>query len=287
MKLLLIPIMLLFLAACTNDESVNEECTKKYPNNFFSRVDCFGNLEKERAEERRLAATKEAERQAQAVREAEERRLNAAAVREQEEAAAKIRPCLASDIIRMERLVKQTQGLITYSSTLAEIQPIISEFIKNQESSNIFNQFDVAEIFPADDDIKKRVLVFKVFSTCKGTQFMLVINVVADPVGQLLSYGVWASGSPKGYKAGYIDYLAVDYVQQRDAANKAAAAKLNSTQSANQVTSDPCAPGLTREQRLDRLKQFGIIRQTSEGTFEAGGRSVAFNPFGGQMFHCR
>jgi hypothetical protein len=286
MKHLLTLIMLLFLAACTNDESVNEECTKKYPNNFFSRVDCFGNLAKERAEERRLAAIKEAERQAQADREAEERRRNAAAEREREEAAAKIRPCLASDIVRMEQLVKQTQALITHSSTLAEIQPIIREFLKNQESNNVFNPFNEAEIVPAEDDIKKRVLVFRIFSTCTGTQFTLLVNVTADPAGKLLKYGVWASNSPKGYKTGYIDDLAVDYVQQREAANKAAA-RSNGTPPTSQVASDPCAPNLTPQQRLDRLKQYGPLKQTSERSFEAGWRSITFSSYGNQLLSCR
>lgn len=286
MKNLLLPIILLFLAACTNDESINEECTKKYPNNFFSRVDCFGNLEKEREEERRLEAEKKAKLDAQAAKAAEEHWRNAVAEQERQAAAEKIRPCLALDIVRMEDLIIQTQALITHSSTLEEIQLEISDLVKNQESNNFFNQFEEVKIYPADDDIKKRVLIFKIFSTCIGTEFMLLVNVVADTDGKLLSYGVWASDSPKGYKKGYIDYLAVNYVQERDAENIAEATKLNSAKSPNQVTSDPCAPGLTREQRLDRLKRFGTLRQTSENIFSAGIHQIIFSN-SGHIINCR
>lgn len=286
MKNLLLPIILLFLAACTNDESINEECTKKYPNNFFSRVDCFGNLEKEREEERRLEAEKKAKLDAQAAKAAEEHWRNAVAEQERQAAAEKIRPCLALDIVRMEDLIIQTQALITHSSTLEEIQLEISDLVKNQESNNFFNQFQEVKIYPADDDIKKRVLIFKIFSTCIGTEFMLLVNVVADTDGKLLSYGVWASDSPKGYKKGYIDYLAVNYVQERDAENIAEATKLNSTKSPNRVTSDPCAPGLTREQRLDRLKRFGTLRQTSENIFSAGIHQIIFSNRG-HIINCR
>lgn len=48
--------------------------------------------------------------------------------------------------------------------------------------------------------------------------------------------------------------------------------------------SDPCAPGLTRAERLKRLAAVGSVRQTGTDQFEAGSRTVMFGYNGGLIY---
>jgi hypothetical protein len=52
---------------------------------------------------------------------------------------------------------------------------------------------------------------------------------------------------------------------------------------------DPCAPGLSKSDRLKRLATHGTIRQTGQETYTAGGREVAFfsEGIGGGLLGCR
>jgi hypothetical protein len=49
---------------------------------------------------------------------------------------------------------------------------------------------------------------------------------------------------------------------------------------------DHCAPGLGREQRLERLKQYGKIRETGSNAYQAGGREIHFF-YDGSVLYCR
>lgn len=49
---------------------------------------------------------------------------------------------------------------------------------------------------------------------------------------------------------------------------------------------DHCSPGVSRQERLKRLRQYGEVRETGYGTYEAGGRSLTVME-DGQLISCR
>ncbi len=49
---------------------------------------------------------------------------------------------------------------------------------------------------------------------------------------------------------------------------------------------DHCGPGVSRQERLKRLGQYGQVRETGYGTYEAGGRSMTVME-DGQLISCR
>jgi hypothetical protein len=48
---------------------------------------------------------------------------------------------------------------------------------------------------------------------------------------------------------------------------------------------DPCAPGLSREERLKRLRTYGQVRETSTDTYEAGTHQITFGTYV-PLIHC-
>ena len=50
---------------------------------------------------------------------------------------------------------------------------------------------------------------------------------------------------------------------------------------------DHCAPNLAKAERLRRLGQYGIVRQTGPGVFEAAGRELAFFTHDNGLLNCR
>ena len=51
---------------------------------------------------------------------------------------------------------------------------------------------------------------------------------------------------------------------------------------------DPCAPGIPSSVRLERLKQFGKVRQTGPNDYEAGGHEVTLSSLSDDtLIYCR
>jgi hypothetical protein len=51
------------------------------------------------------------------------------------------------------------------------------------------------------------------------------------------------------------------------------------------ANADPCAPDLSRRERLRRLAAFGVVQQTGSGSYTAAGRTVEFL-YGGELRRC-
>ena len=49
---------------------------------------------------------------------------------------------------------------------------------------------------------------------------------------------------------------------------------------------DQCAPGLSKAERLKRLAQYGTVRQTGLGEYQAGGRRLVYLGDGAEMYSC-
>lgn len=48
---------------------------------------------------------------------------------------------------------------------------------------------------------------------------------------------------------------------------------------------DHCAPGLSKSERLERLRQHGDVRETGRNNYSAGGRSLLFS-YDGSLLYC-
>ena len=49
---------------------------------------------------------------------------------------------------------------------------------------------------------------------------------------------------------------------------------------------DPCAPSLSRQERLKRLSQYGEVRETGKQNYAAGGHTVMFG-YEGDLTYCQ
>jgi hypothetical protein len=50
---------------------------------------------------------------------------------------------------------------------------------------------------------------------------------------------------------------------------------------------DHCAPNISKTERLRRLAQHGTLRQTGDGVYEVGNRSLHFFTYDGSLINCR
>lgn len=57
--------------------------------------------------------------------------------------------------------------------------------------------------------------------------------------------------------------------------------------SSDSQIADHCAPNLSKAERLKRLTQHGSLRETGNGEYSAGDRSVLFNSYDGALIYCR
>jgi hypothetical protein len=53
-----------------------------------------------------------------------------------------------------------------------------------------------------------------------------------------------------------------------------------------EAVADPCAPGLSRQERMKRLAQYGEVRETGKHDYTAGGHTVMFG-YDGDLTYCR
>jgi hypothetical protein len=230
------------------------------------------------------------------------------------------RACIAKDIGRMEKLVKQVLSVSNEDDTM----PNLKKKIDNLLSKN-------GNIVPDDNDIKKSVLIYQIDTKC-DSEFNFLINANAKESGELSWVKVWATNAPKGYLDGYHNELSKDFDlikyerkidEAREAENAAIEKKqreyeknrslriaqqkedeqkrlmqekwrlehlpsssVNNTKLKNMTASeDPCAMGLGMGERLSRLSRFGTVRQTSQYVYTAGEHRISFD-FMGQLSSC-
>jgi hypothetical protein len=216
------------------------------------------------------------------------------------------RSCIAKDIGRMEKLVKQALSISNEDDTLPDLKKKIDRLLSQN-----------GNIVPDDDDIKKSVLIYQIDTNC-DSKFNFLINANAKESGELSWVKVWATNAPKGYLDGYHNELSKDFDlikserkidEERKAENEAhekqkkeyeqrrrederlrlerlQSSTINNNQSKNMTASDdPCAIGLGMNERLSRLSKFGTVRQTSQNVYTAGEHRISFD-FLGQLSSC-
>lgn len=213
-------------------------------------------------------------------REAERAQARAQAERAKEKEA---RICIAGDLPRMEKLAESIQAAVHENMTLEEAKAVTDKATGS-----------VGHIVPPEKDIKERVLIYSLRTQC-DSKFYLLVNVRADEKGALRWLRVWAKDPPEGYSDGLHDEFSTDFEAHRqylarvqlEAQQAAEAARRRADVKRNGTDTDPCAPNLTRDERLQRLARFGKVRQTGSRDFEAGEHNVVFSPFDGSLVYCR
>lgn len=91
-----------------------------------------------------------------------------------------------------------------------------------------------------------------------------------------------------------ISFLSEDEIKRYDEQNKptpavapaepAKAAPEKKSSPKTQLNKDPCAPDLSKAERLERLKAYGSLRQTGSDSYSAGSHSVYFS--GDTIYYC-
>ena len=250
------------------NEGVNEACATDYPNSFVARVQCIHRMD---AQEKKDKAELE-------IKKAKQISANAA------------RGCIAENIGRMESIVRELQAATDDNLTLMQLKPTFDNIIQKgntpkyieyhgevdsapQKTSEMLVSSTGKEtlIVPASDDIKERVLVAIIAPFCE-TSFNLLVNVRASESGKIDSFKVWAINPPIGYHDGLHGEFSVDYEARR-------AAKEMEAKGKKSKLLDPCAPNITKAERLQRLSQYGVVRQESDSEYSAGGHRITFEKY--------
>jgi hypothetical protein len=251
------------------NEVVNEVCAAEYPNSFVARVQCIHRMD---AQEKKDKAELE-------LKKSKEMQSNVA------------RGCISENIGKMESTVKALQAATDDDLTLIQLKPIFDDVMPKfveyhgevfssppETSKTLISSSGKVDwpqqktsIVPADDNIKERVLVATITPLCE-TSFYLLVNVRASESEKIESFKVWAVNPPTGYHDGLHYEFTVDYAARRMA--KDTEAKLKKS-----VSLDPCAPNLSKAERLSRLAQYGTVKQYSEFEYSAANHKVTFERF--------
>lgn len=171
------------------------------------------------------------------------------------------RACLSEQIPAMENSIKEISNLIDPFSNVHEV--------KRQLKDKLNINFD---LLIADDNIKNRVLVAAISTSCKS-KFYYLINIRDNENKELTSFNVYAENPPQGYSTGQfniIESLKKDFVEARIQKKQT----LNNTKSAN--IEDHCAPDLSHDERLRRLAKRGQIHESGLLTYTAGESKIEF-----------
>jgi hypothetical protein len=113
------------------------------------------------------------------------------------------RPCIASDLARMEALAKRAMVEIKPQFSLEDAQKALRPVLS----------YDGTILVP-DDNIKERVLIYRIPTKCDSS-FYFLINLRTAPDGTLRYYRTWAKDAPVGYKGEYHQELSKEFEEDR------------------------------------------------------------------------
>ncbi len=101
---------------------------------------------------------------------------------------------------------------------------------------------------------------------------------------------VGKSGEPTGLQHQYEEFLDVDRYRQFSRMQVGWSLITESAVAtdgqAAKPTLDHCATNISKTERLKRLAQYGQVRETGNGSYTAGGRSVSFFEYDGSLLNC-
>lgn len=248
--------LLLFLAGCAENEAINAKCTAKYPGSYVARLDCILNSNKEARE---FETIKKREIEAQ-KREAE------------------ARPCVAKDLVRMETVAQSLSQLFTREVKIEKLPEIFSGKVLGGQV-----------VHPADN-IRESVYAGTINTNCNSA-FHFLVNARFDSDGKAKWLKFWAQNAPEGYDHGIYSSLAlaeVDFEEQDRAQERIRRAVIESKRRKDEEReaaarskflkeNDPCEPGISRSERLEKLSAFGPVREIGRHKFAAGEHEIQFS----------
>ena len=83
------------------------------------------------------------------------------------------------------------------------------------------------------------------------------------------------------------DHMALQWTLDTDPPAPQAAASSGPWDEYKKVFADPCAPSLSRAERLKRLAQYGTVRETGYNTYSVGAREIMFSTGSAEVISCR
>lgn len=220
------------------------------------------------------------------------------------------RECNAGEILRIEPHLKEAFTSVSAYTTIDEVNRIF----KPLEPSS-------TEITIAEKNIKAKVAIAEIKPKC-DSEFRYRVIATFNESGFLDDYRTIARNPPKGYlgsidtsrfrpvpiddlpiplrpKGAYremavsefsINFAEEAQAKQRQESNKKAKdTNPFSGFRLEDALEDPCAPSLSKTERLKRLAQFGKIRELVDGEYHAGTHMVKYfsASAGGGFWECR
>ena len=173
---------------------IEKLCAKEHPRtfyDFFMRQDCI-TIKTDAARKRQdaqLLAAKKADRETRA------------------------RKCIASDLERMEGLLRKSQAALQKSMNIDAAELALESAIGS-----------TSDRFLSDDNIKEIFIVATVNTNCDSI-FYFLIGIDFLENGALRSHRVWAKSAPRGYEVGRNGYMSDFYTGFNDSALERALAR--------------------------------------------------------------
>ena len=232
-----------------------------------------------------------------------------------EEAA---RECNAKEISRIEPKLKAVFSSVSAFTYISQISEIFKQLEPNSlevnlSEENIKSKIAIAEIKSKCDSESK----YRVVATFNESGFLDDYKTIAinPPIGYLSGFvpsnkmklsdvleleNQETSESKQIFKQANdyyhekvirqfsINFVKLEQIKQNTEAEKQKK-KVNPFNQFDGQLQDPCAPNLSRTERLKRLEKFGKIRELEDGEYHAGGHMVKYFPAsaGGGFWECR
>lgn len=197
------------------------------------------------------------------------------------------RSCNAAEINIIEPKIRQSISSINERTNIQEMHSILAGFNNSavEESNPLYN-------------IKMLEVKTSIKPNCQSN-FHYQLEAIFNEDGILNTFKTYAINPPKGYRHFAIEVsdesknfgkkddtyypieeLSIDFVAKRQAEQErlqflerkaAEAARIKMQQE-----SDPCAPGITRKERMTRLSKFGRVREIGNSQYSSGVHEIQF-----------
>jgi hypothetical protein len=199
-------------------------------------------------------------------------------ISEQREFAA--RSCNAAEIKRLEPLIEKVKNSITRTDSIQDVL----EKIKALTAENVERKI-------SEENIKLQVVTFFVRPKC-ATAFEYSIEIFFDESEKIFEFKTWAINPPIGYQNQSEKTNETEVMWTYTIVEKLTSKYLADPYPATDTSSlpepkDPCALGISSKERLERLKQFGAVRDTGNGEYYAGRHTVRISPYTHSLEFCQ
>lgn len=258
MKKFIIPVTYLsfLLTSCSQRPEVLAECEAVHRDHTIERWQCIAALERKK---NNIENNKRREQRA--------------------------RECISKELFSIEKKARVVSDSISENSSL--------DFAKKVLMKEIGNVYQVS----SQENIKIPVLVSQIKTSC-DSEFHIIINIIGYEPEYKNEYEISAvkffeMSPPEGYTFPWMSRLYAEdrqFKSRLDFEKKQREMRLESEKIESKKRAsylDPCAPGISSADRLERLKQFGKVRQTGPGNYEAGGHQVLLFSIDNSLIYCR